>query len=144
MLKKYLQNICFVPGIVLRDQNTKVPRKFYSCLLELVRRLEVTNTETKIHINYIWMKTTKIRLYRAKRKVKKDTGIVREIKEGFPEEVRIEQRTERQVRGKQVKRRGKHIPGRRNSICKGPVAPRSRVRHNQGGCKRGKKGEEAT
>lgn len=56
--------------------------------------------------------------------------------EEFPDEVRTELGAERRVRGKQVKKRGRHSPGRSNIICKDPVAPRSRVRYTQGGCKR--------
>lgn len=61
-----------------------------------------------------------------KKKLKRDIG-----KERFPEEVRIELKAEGQM-----KVRGRHAIGRRNRICKGPVAPRIRVRHNQGSCSR--------
>ena len=38
-----------------------------------------------------------------------------------------------------MKKKRKHTSGSRNSICKGPGAPRNRVRHNQGGGRREKK-----
>lgn len=54
-------------------------------------------------------------------------GIDREIKESILLE----------LRDNQVKKKRRHTPGSRNSICKGPAAPRSRHRHNQGGGSRG-------
>lgn len=59
-------------------------------------------------------------------------GIVRKIKEGFPENIT------RELRGSQVKKKSRHNMGRGSSICKGPVAPRSRTRHNEGGGSKGK------
>lgn len=55
-------------------------------------------------------------------------GIDRDIKESILLE----------LRGNQVKKKRRHTPGRGNSICKGPVAPRSRHRHKQGGGSREK------
>lgn len=95
-----------------------------------MRRLALTNIKTKIHINYTgWMLQKQVTWsILGNTSFQSGLGIDREIKE----------RILLELSDNQVKKKRRHTPGSRNSICKGPAAPRSRHRHNQGGGSRGK------